>query len=527
MIEQQTAIAPQPQTQQNVATIRDVLRNPNFVKLWAAQILSQTAQQIVNYALVLQVANLTNSSTAVSGIIIAFTVPAILFAAIAGVFVERNSKKTMLTLTNLARGIMVLGYLFTNPEWGVGAVLPIFYIITLLFSAVSQFFNPAEASMIPLVVSREELVPANSLFNLTLPAAQLGGFVVLGPLLLSTVFHNNYNGLYIVIFILCLAAAGITYFLPQDRPDATAAERRKKGEKVGVGEVAAGATEIARKGYREAGHELAEGWNFIRRDPVIMSAIIYWSIAIAVFMMLGTIGPTFLTNIGIEQSKLFYILLPGGVGLVLGVLVVGRIARPDNREAMINISLLAAGAALVLFALLYPVLRWAYTALGKSEPPETLVLAFLGILTLLLGFFNSFISVPAQTALQERSPEQIRARVFSAFFTISNAILIVPVFFAGALGDWLGYAQAIFGIGMAVILIASFGLYRSRHRRTAGRVAVPDTNTGSPQNGRSKRYITQEEAEAALTAGSPAPRPLLAKEQQQAIKEEEPAGERK
>ena len=163
------------------AKIMDVLRNSNFVKLWTAQILSQTAQQIVNFALLLQVARITASSTAVSGIIICFTIPAILFAAIAGVFVERNSKKVMLILTNVLRGVMVLGYLFINPDWGVGAVLPLIYIITLLFSAVSQFFNPAEASMIPLMVKKKELISANSLFNLTLPATQLGGFVVLGP----------------------------------------------------------------------------------------------------------------------------------------------------------------------------------------------------------------------------------------------------------------------------------------------------------------------------------------------------------
>ncbi len=515
MIEQEVLSPPQHQQQEAAsATIRDVLNNRDFLKLWAAQILSQTAQQIVNYALLLQVANLTRSSTATAGIIIAFTIPAILFAAIAGVFVERNSKKTMLVLTNVGRGVMVLAYLFTNPAWGVGAVLPIFYIVTLLFAAVSQFFNPAEASMIPLVVSRRELVSANSLFNLTLPATQLGGFIILGPLLLSTVFHNNYNGLYIVIFILCLAAAGITYFLPQDRPDSTAAERRKKGEKVGMGEVAAGATEIARKGYREAGEELTEGWQFIRRDPVIMSAIIYWSISIAVFMMLGTIGPTFLRNIGIDENKLFYVLLPGGFGLVAGVLVVGRISRPDNRETMINISLLLAGASLVLFSLLYPVLNLVFSAAGKSAPPEMLVLAFLGFLTLLLGFFNSFISVPAQTALQERSPEQIRARVFSAFFTISNAILIVPVFFAGALGDWIGYAQAIFGIGVVVILIAGLGLYRSRGRRAEAPRKLPGQTNKSLITG-NNGHITAEEAEAALTAGSSAPRPMMAREEQE------------
>src|SRR5438309_10976276 len=85
----------------------ELFKNRHLLLLWVAQILSQTAQQIINLALIVQVQNITNSSTAVSGVIICFTIPAIMFAAIAGVFVERNSKKTMLVLTNLARGVMV------------------------------------------------------------------------------------------------------------------------------------------------------------------------------------------------------------------------------------------------------------------------------------------------------------------------------------------------------------------------------------------------------------------------------------
>jgi MFS family permease len=501
---------PEPKKPQTKVGMKDVLRNPDFLKLWVAQMLSQTAQQIVNFALLLQVERLTGSSTAVSGIIIAFTIPAILFSAIAGVFVERNSKKLMLVLTNVLRGVMVLAYILTDPAWGAGAVLPIFYVVTLLFAGVSQFFNPAEAAMIPKVVSKDELIAANSLFNLTLPATQLGGFVVLGPLLLNTVFHNNFNGLYILIFVLCIGAAFSTWLLPQDRPETTAAERRKKGEKVNVGGVAGGAADIARSGYREAGEELVEGWRFIRRDPVIMSAIIYWSVSIAVFMMLGTIGPGFLRVLGIDQTKLFYVLLPGGLGLVIGVMLVGRIARRENRESMINFSLLAAGVLLILFALIYPLLAWIYSTVAGTKPNELVVLTFLGALTLLLGLFNSFISVPAQTALQERSPEAIRARVFSAFFTISNAILLVPVFFAGALADWLGHTAAVCLIGIAVLLTAGLGLYRSRDRRAAERVAVA-------QDG----HVSAEEAEAALTSASPAPRPIMAKEHQDTVGRED------
>lgn len=126
-----------------------------------------------------------------------------------------------------------------------------------------------------------------------------------------------------------------------------------------------------------------------------------------------------------------------------------------------------------------------------------LMLSLLGVLTLLLGVFNSFISVPAQTALQERSPEQIRARVFSAFYTVSNAILIIPVVFAAALADTLGHVPTVIGIGVVVILVAGLGLYRSRGGRGRGQ-------TEPLLDG----HLTREEAEAALAAGAPAPRPL-------------------
>jgi predicted MFS family arabinose efflux permease len=335
----------------------------------------------------------------------------------------------------------------------------------------------------------------------------------------------------------------MTYLLPNDQPTETAAARKARGEKVSAMSVAAGTGEIARSGFKQALDELVEGWSFIRRDQVIMSAILYWSIAIAVFMMLGTVGPNFLKLVlGVDETKLFYILLPGGVGLVAGVLLVGRLANERNRQAMINWNLFFAGVTLLLFAIVPVTLNfvlgmfrptpampeamntasgamtqvgaamgWASDLLGEgvvraeytfSAESEWVLLALLGGLTLLLGVFNSFISVPAQTALQERAPEAIRARVFSAFYTVSNAILIVPVFFAGAMADSLGYQQTVAVIGVAVIAIAGLGLYRSRRR---GGLTEP----------LSEGQITAEEVQAALTAGTPAPRPMPADTQQE------------
>jgi hypothetical protein len=346
-----------------------------------------------------------------------------------------------------------------------------------------------------LIVRRGQLVAANSLFNLSFTACQLIGFVLLGPLLLATVLHNNYALLYLILCVLFVICSVLTYFLPQDDAQLTAAARRERGEKVGVTQVTAGATEIARRGFRDAKEELIEGWSFIRRDRVIVSAIIYWSIAITVFMMLGTIGPGFLKRVlGIDPSQLYSILVPGGVGLVVGVLVVGKVAKPNNRDSMINWALFAAGAVLLVFALIEPVTRWAFSLSG-NRPPADLMLGLLGVMTFLLGLLNSFIGVPAQTALQERSPEDKRARVFSVFFTVSNAILIVPVLMAGALADSFGYPQTVALISVLVLIVAGTGIYRRRNRTG---------DTGPLDNG----HITAEEVESALTAAAPAPQPL-------------------
>src|SRR5437588_9638229 len=118
---------------------------------------------------------------------------------------------------------------------------------------------------------------------------------------------------------------------------------------------------------------------------------------------------------------------PGGIGLVLGVLLVGRFATEENRPAMINYSLLAAGGVLLVLGLTHDTLDWFARLLGLPPPPTLLSQVIMGACTLVLGLLNSFISVPAQTLLQERAPEEIRARVFSAFYTVSNAVLIIPL----------------------------------------------------------------------------------------------------
>jgi MFS family permease len=101
--------------------------------------------------------------------------------------------------------------------------------------------------------------------------------------------------------------------------------------------------------------------------------------------------------------------------------------------------------------------------------------AFLtGSFAMLLGVCNAFILVPSQTMLQERSNEFVRARVYATFFTISNTVAFIPIFFAAAAADLFGVVRVLL---VVAVLVGGLGVFGLVHRRSSvlarwGRVQV-------------------------------------------------------
>ena len=64
---------------------------------------------MVIFGLTIIIAESTNSTTAVSALILTFLVPAVLFSALAGVFVDRLDRRMVLIVTNVLRGLAFVG----------------------------------------------------------------------------------------------------------------------------------------------------------------------------------------------------------------------------------------------------------------------------------------------------------------------------------------------------------------------------------------------------------------------------------
>jgi MFS family permease len=151
----------------------------------------------------------------------------------------------------------------------------------------------------------------------------------------------------------------------------------------------------------------------------------------------------------LSQSGLGYILAPAGIGMVVGVVIVGHFATPENRERMIHGGALSQGIMLSLFAIV-PTIGYHLVRRPASGPAWPVVFAVMAC-ALLLGIGQAFIVVPSQTLLQERSGEEVRARVLSTFFTLSNASALVPTLTAGLIGDTIGVQAGILTLAVGAL----------------------------------------------------------------------------
>lgn len=423
----------------------DVLRNGAFVRLWLIQAVTQILQNMINFALLLRVRevveihNLSNANTAISLVILAFSLPAVLFGPVAGVIADRVNKRVLMSILNVARALAVLLFLAIRPGWHVETILVAYYVVTFLFGIAGQFFAPVLGATIPIVARREQLMSANALFNLTNTAAQLIGFAAAGPIVIRLLGVDKMFAMAVISYLL---AAALVFTLPKT-PD-----------------VAVSFDDSELRPMQRLWADMKSGLVYILQDPALMKAIGYLTLASTTFLTIATLGPDFVTSvIGLSKEDIGLVVAPAGAGILIGVLTVPRVVRRIGRQWLISIAMMIAGLMMVGMALTRRVLDWVIV---PGDASVITVVWIVGAFAAILGICNAFILVPSQTMLQERSHEAIRARVYATFFTISNTVAFVPIFFAAAAADLFGVVNVL--LVMAAI-VGGIGLFQILHAR--------------------------------------------------------------
>ena len=402
-----------------------VLKNNRFLVLWSGQIFSQLADKVYLVLMIAIVANQFQSpnqpiSKWVSPIMVAFTIPAILFGSLAGVYVDRWQKKSILVVSNLIRGglVLVLPSLlvfargktfFEAVPLGFGLML----IVTFAVSTFTQFFAPAEQAVIPLIVKDKDLLAANSLYTTTMMALLIVGFAIGEPLLdiadniaNQTALPDNIGkeilvgGAYAIAGIVLLAL--------------------RTGEKA----------QDADKEQPHPWQDIKDGIKYLGENRRVRNALIQLVILFSIFAALAVLAVSLADRIPqIEAEQFGFLLASAGVGMGACAAVLGSKGQNIKRALLSLIGSLGVTASLI----------------GLSFSIENLWLALA--MTALLGAFAALIGVPMQTTIQSKTPVEMRGKVFGLQNNAVNIALSLPLVLAAEAETRFGLPSVLIGLG--------------------------------------------------------------------------------
>ena len=136
-----------------------VRRNIDFRYLWAGQIVSLFGDWFNLIAAAALVAQLTQSGLAVGGLFVVRMVAQFVGTQVGGVAADRYNRKRLLIATDLARAVIVFGFLFVRTPDQVWLL----YALTILLMAISGVFFPTRSAILPDITTKQEVGTANAL----------------------------------------------------------------------------------------------------------------------------------------------------------------------------------------------------------------------------------------------------------------------------------------------------------------------------------------------------------------------------
>lgn len=405
----------------------NVLKNLHFRHLWLGQITSQISLNMLFFVLAIRVYSVTGSNTAVSFMLLSFGIPAVFFGIIAGGIVDYYDNRLVMLFSNITRAVLLFSFFIFESN------LYMLYVLSVFVSIVTQLFIPAEAPSIPELVKSDEILTANSLFTISYYLSTVLGFLLAGPMI-KILGHKN---IYLFAMIVMIIASYFVFLLP-----------KMKSKRVKTNSVLSPFFLLKL---------ISDGISFIKSNIRIRQSLILMTFSQVLISTLSVLAPGFadrILAIDLSDASMF-VMGPAALGLVGGALWVGAYGNKYLKGTIIMFGMVGSGFCLILMSLL-----------SRSQLPVDLIrnVYFAITLLLFLGFFNSIISVPANTILQEDSDEEIRGRVYGALTSLTGGVSLLPVVFSGMMADFMGVAKTLLIIG---IIIEAASIYEFIRRRIA------------------------------------------------------------
>jgi MFS family permease len=393
-----------------------VFRNRNFGKMWTGQLISTMGSALTSLAASIYVYRLTNSAMSVGLMLMATAAPSLLVGLFAGVLVDRFDRKRIMITADLLRAVLVFLIPFLVPLSVIWL-----YVIVMLTSAIGQFFDPAQESVLPEVASEAELAAANSLMAISSFGATAIGFAASGLIAsaadISWAFYLD--AISFVFSASCIFLISITPIQPEGE---TNAEMVLKNLKVGV-------------------RQLFD-------TPILRSLFLTSIPTLVAFGLSNALLLPFALR-ALKATEFEYGLQEGltSLGFIAGSLLMASIFDRMREGAWIAVGFISMALASIVYSFIHSI---------------PLAIAIVTI----SGFFNAPSAIGRRTAVQRNTPREMRGRVNSVFFVSRDVLFLIGMAFAG-LADfidvrWMYFSSAILLLGGGVLVLVLPGLRQNR-----------------------------------------------------------------
>ena len=407
-----------------------------FLYLIVSEFFSQFSMNLINFILLIVVFAIARSNSAVSGVVIAFTFPTIIFGILAGVLVDRWNKKNVLFLTNFLRALMVVPLFFLSGD------IFIIYAVTFGISILTQFFIPAETPMIPVLVDRKYLLSANAIFGMVMYSSIFLAYALSGPIL----FLLGKQNVFFLITVFFLVAAFFASIIRIKGKDAV--PKSVNDTNIGL----------------SFSEEIKTLVTLISKTKSLYHALFSLTLAQVLIYVLAVIGPGYaqsILRIKVETFPLLFVT-PAVIGMTLGALIIGSFLHKKSKSYLTKVGLLVLGVAILLLPYGAKLESREIVQFINFYLPLFLqinILHIMIVLAFVIGLATAFVFIPANTILQEETSDESRGKIYGLLNSLVGVLSFVPVVAVGGLADMIGVKAVITGIGIIVLIIAAVRIF--------------------------------------------------------------------
>ena len=393
------------------------LREPNFRYYYLSRLVNMIGNAMASLALAFAVLEVTDDDPAAVGYVLAaHTVPMVLLLLWGGVVADRFGRVAVLQFSNIASAVsqgLIAAVVITGT-----AELWSLVVLSLVHGIVSGVGFPAMASMLPSVVAKEHLQPANALVSLARSA-----IVIIGPTLAALLVVSVGPGWALAVDATTWLVSGLLLGLVR----LPAVVRRSAG----------GSTFT----------ELREGWSYVRRTQWLWVVVLGFSVLNAIHAGAWfTLGPARAKETIGEQGW-GLVLSAEAVGLLLMTLVLLRV-RLERPLLVGMIGIMALGLPIYMLGA-HPHLLW-------------LVLA-----TFIAGAGTELFNMGWNLAMQEHVPDEMLSRAYSYDALGSFAAMPVGQVLFGPLAVAFGFTDVLVVSGIVYVVVCGLVLLSPEVRRLA------------------------------------------------------------